>query len=813
MLPGCADASAAGDGCCPGCLIQLVADAQRLATSNAAVEQGMLFMDVDLAGGTGPQEAPGWHFNEEVQHVQPLDPPGAFHTSTTITHNGWASAGQLAPPGGAGGHHPMSRQPSPQQPPAAWSGMGVAAGPRLSGLAAAGQPGRAADGQVGSSQASRAGARLQPLLLLAVKQLTGHGCQLTHNTVEQSDVDKAGLHQGTLQSCAALRRLSKWSCQGLHPLVLPTELDMLLLSDRQHSALHLHFLVEERMAVVLGPDSYSHLLAMATGNMNDSRSAFQPLLAPPPLRQWNTRFNPGMAFGPSPAEQPAFTLTAEWRHLQGSLVNTPAWWDPGCRPPPQPSTPPTCPRPTPFLRLAFRACSLSLQSMRGSANLHLGFQAQEAQLFDTRPAPTPPAPPPGASTPPTPPSMRRCRTSTRHPFPPGSLGLQRLRSIGRDGSQDSDPSVQPWLYGASRRSSQTQSRGASHSGVASAALAAQGAGRLRGVSLGGAGLDDRLEGEADGSSGSSVSSEEVEVDEGGGSESSLDSDQELPRLAAVVVMGGGGEDEEGGEEGPVVALLHANTALPAEEALHMADQGRLPLTAHSEGHTCFKVMFSYLAEGTMAVEVEVCHALLQWPYLADMSLVSAIVAVFYPPWGQGPLPLLNTLLMRVFLPLLSPQLSALEADTAGGRPPGPPAPGGWPSPASGAAAVLDWPALYRVFLRAATGAPGEVPLSPPRPPHPTPSQAAAAAAGLDPPSPSLEDTGLALSLTALRLGYFFGGDGESLLKVDVRGAAGFVRLHGACVTNFLLPIQNLALTWSLQLPRHAESLQLFRYIM
>jgi hypothetical protein len=42
-----------------------------------------------------------------------------------------------------------------------------------------------------------------------------------------------------------------------------------------------------------------------------------------------------------------------------------------------------------------------------------------------------------------------------------------------------------------------------------------------------------------------------------------------------------------------------------------------------------------VCDGTMAVEVQLAHALLQWPYLTDMSIVSAIVSVFVPTWG-GP---------------------------------------------------------------------------------------------------------------------------------------------------------------------------------
>lgn len=59
-----------------------------------------------------------------------------------------------------------------------------------------------------------------------------------------------------------------------------------------------------------------------------------------------------------------------------------------------------------------------------------------------------------------------------------------------------------------------------------------------------------------------------------------------------------------------------------------------------------QIVFSMLADGTMANEVELCHSLLQWPYLTDMSLVNAVVSIFQPGWCTGPQPLVNTLLLK-----------------------------------------------------------------------------------------------------------------------------------------------------------------------
>ncbi len=53
----------------------------------------------------------------------------------------------------------------------------------------------------------------------------------------------------------------------------------------------------------------------------------------------------------------------------------------------------------------------------------------------------------------------------------------------------------------------------------------------------------------------------------------------------------------------------------------------------------------------------------------------------------------------------------------------------------------------------------------------------------------MEDTGLALTVGAFRMGYFYGGDGQSQMKYDLRNAAGFIRDAAATVTNFLLPIK------------------------
>lgn len=53
---------------------------------------------------------------------------------------------------------------------------------------------------------------------------------------------------------------------------------------------------------------------------------------------------------------------------------------------------------------------------------------------------------------------------------------------------------------------------------------------------------------------------------------------------------------------------------------------------------------------------------------------------------------------------------------------------------------------------------------------------------------TLEDRGLALTMTSLRVGYAAGGDGELSLRGDIRNLAGFVRDPSAAVSAVLLPL-------------------------
>ncbi|KAG1653118.1 hypothetical protein FOA52_012193, partial [Chlamydomonas sp. UWO 241] len=76
-----------------------------------------------------------------------------------------------------------------------------------------------------------------------------------------------------------------------------------------------------------------------------------------------------------------------------------------------------------------------------------------------------------------------------------------------------------------------------------------------------------------------------------------------------------------------------------------------------------------------------------------------------------------------------------------------------------------------------------------------------------------EDTGVALSVGSFRLGCYQGGDGQNETRVNVHGAAGFVRDAGTVVTNFLLPVRQLSFRMAVESPRVAESSRLQWYIL
>ncbi|KAF6253188.1 hypothetical protein COO60DRAFT_1463300 [Scenedesmus sp. NREL 46B-D3] len=239
---------------------------------------------------------------------------------------------------------------------------------------------------------------------------------------------------------------------------------------------------------------------------------------------------------------------------------------------------------------------------------------------------------------------------------------------------------------------------------------------------------------------------------------------------------------DGADKGADVSVIRVLDELPAEESAHLSNKGKRKKAAaagsgsRQRGGSCpigsaaLKVHFGYLKEGTMQVEVSLANTLVQWPYLADMSLVSAIINVFYPDWGAAPkLPpawlqlrrnpwLYFNLVIKdsqVFLPLLTPHL---DSNAAGEQQ------GAGPSP---------FTVLRDVVLRQGSNLTAE---------------------DIDRGNGQpMEQLGVALTFGALRFGYFYGGDGEVITRMDVRNLAGFIRHGSALITNWLLPLPSAKL--------------------
>eukprot|EP00775_Hariotina_reticulata_P006353 gene6353-6586_t len=215
---------------------------------------------------------------------------------------------------------------------------------------------------------------------------------------------------------------------------------------------------------------------------------------------------------------------------------------------------------------------------------------------------------------------------------------------------------------------------------------------------------------------------------------------------------------------------------------------RLPTTAspanlNSRGQQQQQLEASFEEE---SVQVALAHALLQWPYLTDMSLVSAIIHTFNADWGGPPKPPPAWLQLKrlpwlyfnlvitdsqIFVPLLTPHLSTLAASHQQHNEQHMPSHHPQQQQEGGAASPFEL--LWDVVLQQAAG---------------LTATDIYQGKGLQ-----LEQLGLALTFGAFRFGYFFGGDGEAVTRIDVRNIAGFIRDRAALITNWLLPLPSATL--------------------
>ncbi|KAK9815754.1 hypothetical protein WJX72_009012 [[Myrmecia] bisecta] len=244
------------------------------------------------------------------------------------------------------------------------------------------------------------------------------------------------------------------------------------------------------------------------------------------------------------------------------------------------------------------------------------------------------------------------------------------------------------------------------------------------------------------------------------------------------------EEVPGGLEGiPVLHLLTGPHTPPGDEVAHLQSSSQ-----HLNNQPTVEVTLALMPDGTVAVEASLAHALLQWPFLTDLSLILAMTSIFalgaeadadageasrnateqfMRTNGQAPWLYFNFVMTKsqIFVPVLemASMHDAVQYYFGGG-----------------AEKMNMNERLGDILLMAMS-------------------------LSLDDPGACLhlEERGLALTWSALRFAYSMGGDGETDIRVDLRKLAAFVRDPAACVTCLLLPFSGSAHV-SMQAPQAAE---------
>ncbi|GLI64033.1 hypothetical protein VaNZ11_007171 [Volvox africanus] len=590
---------------------------------------------------------------------------------------------------------------------------------------------------------------------------------------------------------SVLNLLADTALQSVHQLIDPVNLKGAVFNHMQHGAVQVHFSALGPMVARLGPQHYERLMKVLTDNITEANSCFNVgATIANKMAQRRTTFSPNAAFVPPLGQLPYFHLTVEWmEQFRAVLESDPAWWKPGKAPSLDVE---------PCLEACFTKCSLGLIMMQKTHDLFFALYSQQLHIADVR---------------------INEHDSTRNP-PEDHQGE----------TLDVNPAIVHMRSDSSRR----------HSGGAISKSNATGSVYYDEENAGVWPLDGESTDTPDGQNVQPVVDDQLR--------------HIFPGRPAVVT------------------LLRSNLDLPTDESAHLtagsttsgeaSGSGDCP---HDSQHNCVRVSFAMLQDGTIANEIEMCHTLVQWPYLTETSLVSSIIAIFMPMWGHplsGPEALLRlsatpwfyfNLLLRnsqVYLPLLAPHLRRLTY--------------GWRAAAAEAAGEnihLTPEKLQKLFASTVdddtarcpshntTSGSGERlrPLCQDeqpfmvQPPEPLPSTGRlgvrnkATVSPLGDPAVSsnfatltmrqmpgvaiceeqpkrLEQMGVAITMAAFRLGHFSGGDGDSILKIDLCNSAGFVRHSNVQVTNWLLPIRSMALEHQCKMPMVGESQVLQKYI-
>ncbi|GIL45737.1 hypothetical protein Vafri_2896 [Volvox africanus] len=591
---------------------------------------------------------------------------------------------------------------------------------------------------------------------------------------------------------SVLNLLADTELQSVHQLIEPVNLKGAVFNHMQHGALQVHFSALGPMVARLGPQRYERLMKVLTDNITEADSCFNVgATIATNMAQRRTTFSPNATFVPPPGQLPYFHLTVEWmEQFRAVLESDPAWWKPGTAPSLDVE---------PCVEACFTKCSLGLIMMQKTHDMFLVVYSQQLHVADVRinehdSTRDPPEDPPGETLDVNPAIVHiRADLMRRHS---GGGTISKSNATGSVYYDEENAGVWP-LDGESTDTPDGQN--------------------VQPV------VDDQLR-------------------------------HIFPGRPAVVT------------------LLRSNVDLPTDESAHLtagsttsgeaSGSGDCP---HESQHNCVRVSFAMLQDGTMANEIEMCHTLVQWPYLTETSLLSSIIAIFMPTWGHplsGPEALLRlsatpwfyfNLLLRnsqVYLPLLAPHLRRLTY--------------GWRAAAAEAAREnihLTPEKLQQLFAsmvdddtvrcpshNTASGSGERLRLcddeQPPMAQLPEPFRSTArlgarnlkaTGSPLGDPATSynfaaltmqqmpgvaisgeqpkrLEQMGVAITMAAFRLGHFSGGDGDSILKIDLCNSAGFVRHSNVQVTNWLLPIRSMALEHECKMPMVEESQVLQKYI-
>ncbi|BDA48870.1 hypothetical protein COCOBI_12-5530 [Coccomyxa sp. Obi] len=581
-----------------------------------------------------------------------------------------------------------------------------------------------------------------------------------------------------------------------------------LVMFEQRSAAHAYtqlHLTASTLAATLNNANYSALLGFAQGNLAEMSSfsrAQQPTAQPQERR---TTFAESFCFEPPAGDRPSFYMTVSAPDLTVVLEAEPREWQSDCCM--EGSAPSHL---HPFLKTRFEDVAMDLATLQGSGATHISITAGTVQANDLRMAYSR--------------ALRHLEIvrdgasafAVSSAFSAGGEGPSSgVHFSGSDGSAMGGPS---WERVASRLGASNAAAPLSMAPPAAAGPARLGMGDLllerctsisivkkaprsaqglsagqRAATLGPPGTCSPLRPPAadQGSARSGAGPSKLPTDAGSSQQGSSRRGKRaataapqpwyMPVVEVVTVPELSMAFPQGA---PVVHLIRSPVVLQEKEAVHlMPDED----TNMPEGVT-LEVALGLLKGGTVAIQAALAQAQLQWPFLHDVSLVSAITSVFLPapaPGQRG-----------------DADAAAAAGAVASALQAGPPQPWLYFNLLTVNSAlfvpVLDKVATFETVRQKFGPAAAHTNL------HDRLADVLLVATALSGESPDtamrLEQRGLAASWSGLRFAFATGGDGESDMRVDLRNFAAFVRDPAALVSCLLLP-------HSCSVPRVAEAAQ------